>query len=199
MRKRQILAELTTISVIGVTSILLIVQVPKPVEVVAEPIQIESKQYYQPTLIQVEVEEVGAPNIEPVSSILYEISLSDDEQLQIRDITDDFEIDFELVLAIIKTESDFNPTMIGDNGNSFGLMQIQPKWWTSYFNQYECSDWLSVSDNVTVGCAILRYLYDSYGSTEKVLNAYNTGNPNRYNGYSQRVLSNLEDIENLKR
>lgn len=169
--------------------------IPRPVE--AEPpareYQIEREVFT--TAINPIVVEAAQIIVEPVSSIYYAIPLTDSEQDSIREIASKFEIEFELVLAICQTETNFTTDCIGDYGNSYGIMQIQPRWWTSLFNEYGCSYCLSLEDNITVGCAILRYLYNSYGDTRSVLNAYNTSNPNCNNGYADKVLMNIENLE----
>ncbi len=132
---------------------------------------------------------------EPAKHTYYDIPLTDSEQDEIRSICDEYGIDMELVLAICQTETGFNKESIGDHGESYGIMQIQPQWWSSYFYINGCSDWLSIHDNVTVGCEILRYLSDSYGDTRCVLNAYNSSNPNLNNGYADRVLANMEKLQ----
>lgn len=204
MKKKTIKSEVITTVAISIVLGILVINLLKLEPPIIEPIvttevHIESQESSLSPIIPVDVQAVEIQNVEPEANIFYDIPISDEEQWNMAMIAGNFRIDYKLLLAIIKTESEFNPNQIGDNGRSFGLMQIQPRWWTSYFNDYGCSDWLSVSDNVTVGCAILRYLYDSYGDTVLVLNAYNTGNPNNYNGYSDRVLSNLYEVQKLKR
>ena len=203
MKKKQIISELIVIAVIGTTSILLLVQTSRtrttiPIEPVTE-VHIENQESSQSSVIPVEIQEVEIQNVEPVVNLFYDIPLSEEYQLEIRDIASEFGIDYELLLAIIKTESNFNADEIGDYGKSYGLMQIQPRYWTSLFVANGCSDWFSVNDNGTTGCAILQYLYGSYGDTILVLNAYNTGNPNCNNGYSGRVLDNLYEVHKVKR
>lgn len=199
MNKRKFIATVLTMSLIVATSILLFVRLPRAneaeIEIVTVPQVSETESFEQVIVID------SIVNPEPANArpVYYDIPFSDEEQDLIRTIAGNYGIDFELVLAIIKTESNFNPNQIGDYGNSFGLMQIQPRYWNSLFNQNNCSDWFSVKDNVTVGCAILWHLYGACGDTEKVLSAYNSGNPDNQNGYSQRVFEELEVIKNLKR
>jgi len=207
MKKKSIKSEaITTVAisiVLGMLTVQLFKLEPPTIESTAIPmltaIHIDSVERFKSSIVPVDVQPVEIQNAEPVPSILYNIPLSDGDQLLTREISNQFGIDYELLLAIIKTESEFNQNDIGDNGNSLGIMQIQPKWWESNFNAYECKDWFDIRDNVTVGCSILQYLYQHYGETVLVLNAYNSNNPNNFNGYSDRVLSNLVEIHNLKR
>jgi len=38
-------------------------------------------------------------------------------------------------------------------------------------------------------------LYTAYGDTTKVLNAYNTGDPNNYNGYANNILDGITQLK----
>ena len=206
MKKKRITTEVITVLAITVVSAMIVIHLIRLEPLIVEPkaisatkIHIENLESFQSSIIPVDIEIVEIQNIEPIVSLLYDIPLSDRDQLLIREISNQFGIDNELLLAIIKTESEFNQNNIGDGGKSFGLMQVQPKYWTSNFNEYGCSNWFDIRDNVTVGCSILQHFYQKYGQTALVLNAYNSNKPNNYNGYSDRVLSNLVEIHNLKR
>ena len=202
MKKKRITTEVITVLAITMLVIHLIRLEPPTVEpkaIVTAEIHIENLERFQSSIIPVDVQVVEIQNVEPIENLFYEIPLSDGDQLLIREISNQFGIDYELLLAIIKTESEFNQYDVGDNGHSFGIMQIQPRWWTSNFNAYECESWFDIRDNVTVGCSILQHFYQKYGQTALVLNAYNSNKPNNYNGYSDRVLRNLAEIHNLKR
>lgn len=186
--------------VIGVMSILISVNLvrgmtttetaytPEKVEVVyqAPKVEVAADEY----LIEPETEVV-----EEQKPTYYELNLSNDEQDIIRKICADYGLEFELVLAICQTETNCNPKEIGDYGNSYGIMQIQPRWWQGYFDKNNCKDWLDIQDNVIVGCEILNYLYTAYEETVRVLNAYNSSDPDYYNGYSDRVLANYYGLE----
>lgn len=69
-----------------------------------------------------EVTPVPAP--EPVTWARYDVPLEDDLQRYIYDLCQAYGVDMPLVLAVIDVESDFQADMIGDYGESYGLMQI---------------------------------------------------------------------------
>lgn len=125
----------------------------------------------------------------------YDIPLSEERQDKVFDVCKKFNVDPVLILAIASVETDYKPITIGDNGNSYGLLQIQPKWWQTYYDEYRCRSWFSVEDNVTVGCAVINHLYSKYQNTRCVLNAYNTGSPYNNNGYSDKVLMEMDTIK----
>lgn len=80
-----------------------------------------------------------------------------------------------LVFAIIDRESSFNEKAIGDNGHSFGLMQIQPRWSKERMEKLNCMDLLDPYKNVTVGIDILFEYFERNEDIAYVLMAYNGG------------------------
>ncbi len=88
------------------------------------------------------------------------------------------ELDEALVMAVIKTESNF----IHDahSGKASGLMQITDdtaEWISKKMNlKLESIDLMNPKDNIKLGCFYLRYLIDYYdGNTDVALAAYNGG------------------------
>lgn len=80
-----------------------------------------------------------------------------------------------LVFAIIDRESSFDEKAIGDNGHSFGLMQIQPRWSKERMARLGCLDLLNPYQNVAVGIDILSTYFEKYEDIAYVLMAYNGG------------------------
>lgn len=123
------------------------------------------------------------------------IPLSADMQVQIYAICEEYEISYDLILAVIKTESEFQ-WLIGDDGQAIGYMQIWPKWWQ------ETADAAGLNineplDNVHLGIIILTdALDDNCGDLNKALKQYNSGNPHYHgNEYIDKVFENYEWIE----
>ena len=123
------------------------------------------------------------------------IPLSADMQVQIYAICEEYEISYGLILAVIKTESEFQ-WLIGDDGQAIGYMQIWPKWWQ------ETADAAGLNineplDNVHLGIIILTdALDDNCGDLNKALKQYNSGNPHYHgNEYIDKVFENYEWIE----
>jgi soluble lytic murein transglycosylase-like protein len=115
-----------------------------------------------------------------------------------------------LIMAVIDRESEFYPNARSDKGAQ-GLMQVMPLKWDQYVTKL---DWKverrAMTDpfmNITVGCQILKDLYDSYRHIRddkvrmaKVLTDYNNGekatDPNlryavevneKYNEYREKL------------
>lgn len=102
----------------------------------------------------------------------------------------------QIVMAMIDRESGFDIEQVGDNGNSFGLMQIQPRWHYGRMLELESTDLFNPYHNVTVGIDYLAEKLDKYdGDIAKALVAYNQGS---YKGtvtaYAKAVLENAEKI-----
>jgi soluble lytic murein transglycosylase-like protein len=104
-------------------------------------------------------------------------------------------VDYALVKAVIKAESNFNPRAIS-NAGARGLMQLMPE----TANALRVNDPFHPEDNIEGGVRHLRYLLDLFeGNLHLVLAAYNAGEEAvfRYNDippyretqtYIQRVL-----------
>lgn len=129
--------------------------------------------------------------------ILYDVPLSEDLQLHIIGLCEEHHIDPAIILAMCFRESSYNPSAIGDGGNSLGLMQIQPRWNMALMEQLGCLDLLDPYQNVTVGIAVLAGQLERYeGDLAKALVAYNQGH---FNGtvtqYAKEVLAKAEELK----
>lgn len=94
----------------------------------------------------------------------------------------------KIVKAIIEEESRWYASAEGDNGQSIGLMQIQPRWHKERLTRLGVTNLYDPKQNVTVGCDILSDLYDKYGNYEDALSVYNSGNTEDGREYAERIL-----------
>lgn len=91
-----------------------------------------------------------------------------------------YEVDPNLVFAVIKAESNFNPDAESQVG-ALGLMQIMPEtfeWLQTYKNGEATMDYTYLYDpevNIEYGCIFLQFLLDKYSSEETAIAAYNAG------------------------
>lgn len=160
-------------------------QAPKVVEVAAD-------EY----LIQEPETETEVVEEQKSTYTLFNISVDDETQIEIQKICEQFEIDYRLVIAIGTIESDLDFNCVGDYGNSFGYTQIQPKWWSDKYNQYGAFDLFNPIDATIATCVILDYFRANYGDEYAyMLNAYNTGDPLWFNGYSDKVMTVYKELE----
>ena len=127
--------------------------------------------------------------------IFYDVPFDLDTQKEIIKICSEYGFSYELILGMISVESSFRLGVIGDGGNSFGLMQIQPRWWSAVMEREGVTNLLDPLQNIRCGCAILRELKDKYDTEYRALQAYNTGRPNTNNGYAEKVYRHIGDLE----
>ena len=142
---------------------------------------------------------------EPVEPVIYDVPLSDDLQIHIATLCEEHHIEPEIILGIIEQESNFDPDVVGDQGRSVGLMQIQPRWHKERMEYLGCWNLTDPYANVTVGIDIFAELLDKHEDTEKALMVYNAGetgaNSNWFqygvysNEYSQGVLENAAKLK----
>jgi soluble lytic murein transglycosylase-like protein len=111
-----------------------------------------------------------------------------------------YSVDYALVKAVIRAESNFNPQAVSRAGAK-GLMQLMP----GTANALGVNNSFHPEDNIQAGVRHLRYLLDLFkGNLPLTLAAYNAGENavSRYNGippyqetkeYVQRVLRYLEN------
>ena len=78
----------------------------------------------------------------------------------------EFDLEPNLVYAIIKTESGFDP-QARSHADAMGLMQLTQETFDWILSLYPTED--------DCGCALLRLLLDQYGTVEVALAAYNAG------------------------
>ena len=152
----------------------------------------EAKEAESPSMVETEVsiEVSSEPESEPESIPVreyYDIPLSEDLQEYIFIECEERGIKPEIVFGMIERESQFQADIIGDSGNSFGLMQIQPYWHSGRMEKLGVTDLLDPFQNITVGIDYLAELILKYdGSIDMALTAYNAGCTGAYNNYFSR-------------
>lgn len=126
--------------------------------------------------IEVDMSEIEEPKVETIT--YYDVPLDEDLQDHIFRVSEENGIDPALVIAMIKKESGFRPSVKGDHGESYGLMQIKLKYNRERMKKLGCDDLLDPYQNVLVGIDILvEKIEQSKGKPiEWVLMAYNGGN-----------------------
>ena len=114
-------------------------------------------------------------------------------------------ISTNVVMGCIRTESNFQTQIMGDNGKAYGLMQVQKQWHKARMKKVGATDLLNPYDNVSVGIDYLAELYKIYdGNWHKTLMAYNGGHAYckrrlrmglTNSPYSRRVMNYAEDFK----
>ena len=153
--------------------------------------EVEAAEYEQPE----ECHTYVAPVLEE-GRTYFDVPLSEDLQNHIFQLCEGNGIDPAIIVAMCFRESTYDASAIGDNGQTFGLMQIHPRWHYERMQRLGCTDLLDPFQNVTVGVDYLAELLDRYdGDMAKALTAYNRGH---YSGtvtqYAKDVMEKAGDL-----
>lgn len=101
-------------------------------------------------------------------------------------------IPYELALAVIQTESNFDPEAVGPDGRDHGLFQIRDsnfQWLTDCTGE----DPMETTGNIRCGVWLLHYLVDKYGDTETALTAYRYGHNNGNTSYAKLITKRAKE------
>lgn len=134
-----------------------------------------------------------APVPLPEKWVRYDVNLSDDLQRYIEGLCKEYEIPASIVMAIIEVESDCDASLVGDNGNSWGLMQIYSSQHTARMQRLGAYDLLDPKMNVLVGIDYLHELIQTGHDYEWVLSWYNGHGGNECE-YSDIVLDEAQRL-----
>ena len=125
----------------------------------------------------------------PKEWVKYPVPLDDELQKYITREAIEKGVAPSLVFAVIEKESNFDANAIGDNGKSYGLMQIWASEHTERCHRLNAVNLLDPNQNVRVGIDFLAELL-SMGDLEWALTFYSGGNPE----YAEIVMASAEMI-----
>ena len=133
----------------------------------------------------------------------YNVPLDRKLQLHIISLCGEYDIDPALVMAVIGQESNYRADAMGDNGNSYGLMQVQKRYHEKRMAKVGATDLLDPYDNVAVGIDILAEKVHADKGLEWALMAYNGGNSYAndkqaigvVSGYAESVIKLYEELK----
>lgn len=133
---------------------------------------------------------------EPNYIIDDDIPLTEDEQRTIQDICNEYNVCYELVLAIIERESAYHKDAVSASGTCHGLMQINPTF-------HDCEGIYEADSNVRTGVRYLARLFDDYEDAGLVLDIYH-GDKKAIKRFEKGIMSSyargiLERSEELER
>ena len=132
-----------------------------------------------------------------------DIPLSDELQEYTYEIAQKYNVDYDLVLAIMQTESQFS-NVVSENGEDIGLCQINvinAEW---LYKEYALYNLMDERQNIEACAVILSKLSDKFDSENAVIMAYNLGEgkakkyikSGKTLEYSSKVLTAKEVIAN---
>ena len=103
------------------------------------------------------------------------IPLTYSQQKALHDAAEEFDVPYELALAVIWQETKFE-NVYGDNGNAYGYFQVWPKRHEERMKRLGVTDLNDPESNFRVGCSILGdALRGCGGDVHKALMVYNAG------------------------
>lgn len=125
------------------------------------------------------------------------IPLTCEEQNLLRDACNKFGVPYALALGLIEKETGFK-NIIGDDGASFGYMQVAEKWHRDGMERLGVTNLLDPNGNFQVGLDYLSELYQKNGNWDIAITVYNNGhNPGYVSDYAKEVMSNYAYWEKL--
>lgn len=104
-------------------------------------------------------------------------------------------VDPKIIFAVMRKESNFNVNAIGDGGDSIGIMQIQPRWWSKMAQEHGLNIHIP-QDNITLGIMLIKRQIDIHnGDVARALTAYNSGRGDHINGYALTILNYINEMQ----
>lgn len=167
--------------------------------------QAEVMQEQTTTAEEVTTEQMQEQETEPEYK-LCDVDMDADLQKWIIDYCKDKHISPYIIMAMCERESRCRADVIGDSGNSIGIMQIQPRWHQWRMDKLGLFDWMDATQNIMIGIDILLDLYSKNEDTAWVLMAYNGGvaYANRHydagniSEYAEYIMARAEELEQMK-
>ena len=143
----------------------------KPTEIhIIETTECEAEE----TTEQETTEQESTTIAEVEEDFILNVPLSVDLQRHIHKLCEESGVDYALVMAIIRQESNFKPNAISKT-NDFGLMQINKVNHARLTKQLGVTDYLDPYQNTEAGIYMLKELFEKYEGISMVLMAYNQG------------------------
>lgn len=103
-----------------------------------------------------------------------DVPMGEDEQKFVFYLSEGYNLDFTLIMAMIQHESSFRVDVISKT-NDYGLMQINKINHKYLTETIGVTDFLDPYQNIRAGVYTLRKLFERYQETEMVLMSYNMG------------------------
>lgn len=157
-----------------------------------------AKEEQRITEMQKELEESAAVienNLHILNTMMYNMDV-------IHQKSEEYQVPMEVILAVMRVESRFDPMATSPDGRNYGLMQINQIHLDGLKDKMEILD---IPKNVESGVSLLSSLMESEEDLHYVLNSYNmgvTGYKNYVNqtgertrAYSRTVLRFAEELE----
>lgn len=141
-------------------------------------------------------EHVMTPAYTPVPApewTRYPLPLDDVLQKHVERLCKEYDVDAAIIFAIIEAESGCDPTRVGDDGRSYGLMQIMEEWHHPRCIRLGADNLFSPYQNVLVGIDFFSELMNEGKGIDWALSWYNGhgGDPCEY---ALRIQNRAEEL-----
>lgn len=138
---------------------------------------------------------VPASSAPTVEWTRYAVPLDEDLQRYIEDLCREYEVPANVVMAVIEVESNYDPLCVGDEGHSYGLMQVWEECHHERCKRLNAYNLLDAKQNVRVGIDILAELIEHFeGDVEMALSFYNGAGGVVPNTYAHIVMTRAEQL-----
>lgn len=161
-------------------------------DISVEPVIVEEKEELEEYEVPDESEKIEQALVEQ-NYIRDDIPLDADTQSVLQAACEEFDIPYELALAVIWQETNYS-NVTGDNGNAEGYMQIWEYWNHDRMERIGAYDLMNPVDNFRTGCCILHDAYNRTGSYYDALSVYNTGSSG-WSWYADEVMAKWESLD----
>lgn len=118
----------------------------------------------------------------------YDIPLTNEQQDAVRAICDEYSVPFDLALAMMRVESNYDPSAVSST-NDHGIMQINAINHETLEKLLGITDWYDLQQNTMAGCYLLGKALERHGGVGKALMAYNLGDRGAQRKWDQGVYS----------
>lgn len=185
MKERQVA---NVIGLIACVVILILMFIPRTKE---EPsAKVETVEEKSTVVIKVEEPEEVKQEVRFYSE---KIPLTYEEQAELYRVCELNLVPYDLALAVIYVETGFR-NVVGDQGNSYGYFQIQPRWTADRMREYGITDLMDYKQNFMLGTGLLGSYINQHGLVDG-LTRYNTGHFGE-SPYATKVLQVREEVIN---
>ena len=189
-----VLAVLLWVFILGATLVIYLKQdrevKPIPVLIIEEPAVAEEPETVKVTAVSAETPEAVAILPEP-GWFREEIPLDYEVQQALHEACLATGLREEIALAVIRKETTYRNVM-GDGGNSYGYMQVQPRWHADRMERLGVTDLMDPYQNFLVGCDFLMELTAKY-DLPVALTVYNSGKTG-VSDYAKTVMQYLDEL-----
>ena len=157
------------------------------------------------TIERIKAIEISKPNVTTLpdkAPYLRDIPLSDELQRYTYETAEKYGVNYDLMLAIMQTESQFN-NVVSDNGEDIGLCQINTINAEWLYQEYGIYNLMDERQNIEACAIILNKLQGQFDDESHVVMAYNLGagkaqkyiSSGKITEYTEKVYENMEEIK----